>query len=103
MGKGFEGMAANDIHQKVLCSIKDSDHFDGCIDKIIASIVVDMFFHKNNGLQFFIDYYEVEREDFELFFKRPLIDYLGEGEYLKLKYQLEKESVFTGEEEYEGS
>jgi len=54
-------------------------------------------------LQFFVDYYEVEREDFELFFKRPLIDYLGEGEYLKLKYQLEKESVFTGEEEYEGA
>jgi hypothetical protein len=73
----FKNMTMEDIHQKILDSIKNSDEFDDELQSAFVSIILDMFIHKNNGLQFFFDYYEPNKFDMEFFIQQPLIDYIG--------------------------
>jgi hypothetical protein len=94
--KGFKDISMDLIHQKILNSIKYSDEFEDETHKLFTSILIDLFIHKNDGLQFFIDYYSPTAFDMELFFKKPLIDYFGEDAYSEIEKQIEKSSKIIG-------
>ena len=74
--KNFANIPMDEIHQKILDSIKNSDEFDDELHKLFASILLDLFIHKCDGLQFFIDYYSPTEMDMELFVNEPLMKYL---------------------------
>ena len=73
----FKDMSMDEVHQKILNSIKSSDEFKDELQSAFVSIILDMFIHKNDGLQFFIDYYSPTALDMELYIKEPLMNCLG--------------------------
>lgn len=90
MKKMFKDISMDQIHQKVLKSIKYSDEFEDEAHKLYTSILIDLFIHKNDGLQFFIDYYSPTALEIELFFKEPLINCFGEDVYFEIEKQILK-------------
>ena len=68
--KGLPPM--DDIHQLVLKSIKQSDLFESDRVRDFVVVILDMFIHKCDGLEFFVNYYDVKDEDIELYFKEIL-------------------------------
>lgn len=88
MKKLFTNIPLDEIHQKILNSILKSNEFDDEIYNVYVAILLDMFIHKNDGLQFFFDKHVITKEDFEIFFKQPIIEYYDEKTYFKLFDQI---------------
>lgn len=92
INKLFKDMEMDDVHQKILNSVKYSDEFkEEKLHNMFVSILLDMFIHKNDGLKFFADYYVVTKEDFYLFFKQPIIEYFDEDTYSELESKIGEE------------
>ena len=67
------------IHQLILQSVRDSDLIEDDLLKEYVVVVLDMFIHKCDGLELFVDYYDVEDEDLYLYFEE-LIEKIYKGE-----------------------
>jgi len=81
----FNEFSMDEIHQKILDSVRKSDEFDNKTFSMFIAILLDMFIHKNDGLRFFVDYYIVTKLDLELYFKEPFSEYLGSDIYNELE------------------
>lgn len=69
----------DEIHQLILQSVRDSDLIEDSLLKEYVVVVLDMFIHKCDGLELFVDYYDVTEEDLYLYFKE-LIEKIYKGE-----------------------
>lgn len=78
----------DEIHQKIINSVLDSKEFDDELHNMFVAVLLDMFIHKNDGLQFFYDRYIVTKDDFETFFKSSIIEYFDEDTYYELENQI---------------
>lgn len=79
MGKIKKLPPMDEIHQLILQSVRDSDLIEDSLLKEYVVVVLDMFIHKCDGLELFVDYYDVTEEDLYLYFKE-LIEKIYKGE-----------------------
>jgi len=81
-----------ELHQLILQSVEKSDVFENEKVRDFTVVVLDLFIHKCNGLKFFVDYYEVDGVDMELYFKKPIMDRYDEEFYKDLVEIIEENS-----------
>jgi len=73
-----------ELHQLILLSVEKSDLFENEKVRDFAVVILDLFIHKCDGLQFFVDYYEVDKVDMDLYFKSIVTDRYDEEFYKSL-------------------
>jgi hypothetical protein len=89
-GMWNEDVSMDEIHQRILDSIITSSEFDNELQKTFVAALLNLFINANNGLGFFVDYYELR--DFDLvFFKEPIIEIFGEEIYQKIENKIRKD------------
>ena len=74
----------DEIHNIILTSLEKSDLFVTDRVRELVVIILDMFMHKCNALEFFIENYQIINDDYELFFKKRLIELHDEDYYERL-------------------
>ncbi len=80
-----------EVHQKILKSIINSNEFDNELQRTFTAAVLDLFINANSGLNFFVNYYELSRMDLVMFFKQPVFEIFGEEVYNQLENKIRKD------------
>ena len=73
-----------ELHNLILQSVEKSDLFENEKLRDFTVVILDLFIHKCDGLKFFVDYYEVDNTDMDLYFKKTIIDRYDEEFYKDL-------------------
>jgi hypothetical protein len=90
-GMWNEDVSMEEIHQRILKSVMSSSEFDNELQKTFVVALLDLFISVNDGLNFFVNYYEPTRTDLVLFFKEPIIEIFGEKPYHQLENLIRKD------------
>jgi hypothetical protein len=93
MKKGMwnEDVSMDEVHERILKSIMNSSEFDNELQKTFVAALLDLFIRVNDGLTFFVDYYELSKLDLILFFKQSIVEMFGEEAYNHLENKFRKE------------
>jgi len=86
-----EEISMEEIHQRILKSVMNSSEFENELQKTFVVALLDLFIRVNDGLNFFVNYYEPTRTDLVLFFKEPIIKIFGEEPYHQLENMIRKD------------
>ena len=76
-----EEISMEEIHQRILKSVMNSSEFENELQKTFVVALLDLFIRVNDGLNFFVNYYEPTRTDLVLFFKEPIIKIHPDSRY----------------------
>ena len=86
-----KNISMDEIHQRILKSIMNSGEFDNELQKTLVASMLDLFINANNGLNFFVNYYELTKMDLVLFFKEPIYEIFGEDVYNQIENKIGKD------------
>ena len=90
-GMWNKNISMDEIHQRILKSIMNSGEFDNELQKTLVASMLDLFINANNGLNFFVNYYELTKMDLYLYYKEPIIEIFGEDVYNQIENKVRKD------------
>jgi hypothetical protein len=90
-GMWNDDISMDEIHQKILKSIMTSGEFSNELQKTFVAALLNLFINANNGLGFFVDFYELSDFDLTVFFREPIIEIFGEEIYQKIENKIRKD------------
>ena len=90
-GMWNKNISMDEIHQRILKSIMNSGEFDNELQKTFVAAMLDLFINANNGLNFFVDYYELTKMDLFLYYKEPIYEIFGEEVYNQIENKIGKD------------
>ena len=90
-GMWNKNISMEEIHKRILNSIMNSSEFDNELQKTLVAAMLDLFINANNGLNFFVNYYELTKMDLYLYYKEPIYEIFGEDVYNQIENKIGKD------------